>query len=99
MKYTRDDLKRFVARTYNTDQMVFSVIGNVSPKRFREICDRYFASQTASARTFSRERTAPYEPFSKTLHRNCHQAHCLLGGRAYSPVSYTHLTLPTTERV
>ena len=49
MKYTRDDLKRFVARTYNTDQMVFSVIGNVSPKRFREICDRYFASQTASA--------------------------------------------------
>lgn len=34
MKYTRDDLKRFVARTYNTDQMVFSVIGNVSPKRF-----------------------------------------------------------------
>lgn len=84
MKYTRDDLKRFVARTYNTDQMVFSVIGNVSPKRFREICDRYFASQTASARTFSRERTAPYEPFSKTLHRNCHQAHCLLGGRAYS---------------
>ena len=84
MKYTRDDLKRFVARTYNTDQMVFSVIGNVSPKRFREICDRYFASQTASARTFSRERTAPYEPFSKTLHRNCHQAHCLLGGQAYS---------------
>ena len=84
MKYTRDDLKRFVARTYNTDQMVFSVIGNVSPKRFREICDRYFASQTASARTFSRERTATYEPFSETLHRYCHQAHCLLGGRAYS---------------
>ena len=44
MKYTRDDLKRFVARTYNTDQMVFSVIGNVSPKRFREICDRYFGA-------------------------------------------------------
>ena len=43
MKYTRDDLKRFVARTYNTDQMVFSVIGNVSPKRFREICDRAYS--------------------------------------------------------
>ena len=41
MKFTRDDLLRFIGRTYNTDQMVFSMIGNISEKRFTELCNRY----------------------------------------------------------
>ncbi len=41
MKFTRDDLLRFIGRTYNTDQMVFSMIGNISEKRFPELCNRY----------------------------------------------------------
>lgn len=84
MKHSREDLFRFVERTYNTDQMVFSVIGNISEKRFREICDRYFAGPAASARQFTRDRAGIYVPETKTTHRNCHQAHCIMGGRAYS---------------
>ena len=84
MKHSREDLFRFVERTYNTDQMVFSVIGNISEKRFREICDRYFAGPAASARQFTRDRAGVYVPETKTTHRNCHQAHCIMGGRAYS---------------
>lgn len=93
MKYTRDDLLRFVGRTYNTDQMVFSVIGNIAPKRFRQICDRYFADAAPSIRNFSRSRAADYRPFSKTLHRSHYQAHCILGGRAYDLGEEKRLTL------
>ena len=84
MRHSREDLFRFVERTYNTDQMVFSVIGNISEKRFREICDRYFACPAASERKFVRDRADIYVPETKTVHRNCHQAHCIMGGRAYS---------------
>ena len=83
LKYSRKDLFAFVDRTYNTDQMVFSAIGNISEKRFREICDRYFADPPAASRNFSRDRANGYVPETKILHKNCHQAHCLLGGRAY----------------
>ena len=84
MKYTRDDLLRFVARTYNTDQMVFSVIGNVSAKRFKDTCDRYFGGMGESLRGFTRDAVVPVASFSKELHRKCYQAHCILGGRAYN---------------
>jgi len=84
MKHSREDLFRFVERTYNTDQMVFSVIGNISEKRFRAICDRYFAEPVAATRKFARDRAGVYVPETKITHRNCHQAHCIMGGRAYS---------------
>ena len=63
MKYTRDDLLRFVARTYNTDQMVFSVIGNVSAKRFKDTCDRYFGGMGESLRGFTRDAVVPVASF------------------------------------
>ena len=67
MKHSREDLFRFVERTYNTDQMVFSVIGNISEKRFREICEhRYFAGPAASARQFTRDQAGIYVPETKT---------------------------------
>ncbi len=83
MRYTREDLVRFVERTYNTDQMVFASIGNLSETRFREVCDRYFAAIPASPRTLGRNAVTQYEPFDKSLHRSRYQAHCLIGNRAY----------------
>ncbi len=93
MKYTRDDLLSFIGRTYNTDQMVFSVIGNHSPKRFQEICDRYFADIPANPRGFIRDLPPRYLPFTKFMSRNNHQAHCILGNRAYSLQDDKRITL------
>lgn len=84
MKYTRDHLERFMARTYNTDQMVFASIGNISEARFMEICNRYFAPIPASTRGFARGGVGEYTPFTKTMHRSNYQAHCVMGNRAYS---------------
>ena len=84
MKFTRDDLLRFIGRTYNTDQMVFSMIGNISEKRFTELCNRYLGETASHPRTFERDRTDRYVPMTRTLHRSSHQAHCIIGNQAYS---------------
>ncbi len=82
-RFTGDSIRNFAARCYTTDQMVFSSIGNISPKRIEAIAMRYFGDIPASSRSF--ERTAPLAmmPFSQTLKRHTHQTHCMMGGRAY----------------
>ena len=84
MRFNREDLLHFIGRTYNTDQMVFSIIGNISPKRFTDLCNRYFADASTHLRNFERDRTDHYQPDTKTLHRSSHQGHCIIGNRAYN---------------
>ena len=83
MKFGRENLLAFVGRTYNTDCMVFATIGNFSEKRFKAVCDRYFSEVKSFPRTFVRDKGAIYTPFNKTINRNCHQIHCIIGNRAY----------------
>lgn len=77
------DIKRFMARTYTTDQMVFSIIGNISEKSFRQTADRYFGGIEASRREFSRTMTAAPAPFERSVGRSTHQVHYMTGNRAY----------------
>ncbi len=76
-------IKSFIGRTYNTDQMVFSVIGNVSEKRFVEIVERYFAPVEANLRSFARNVPDKVERFERCVCHNTHQAVGMLGNRAY----------------
>ena len=84
MSFGPQELHRFVDRTYNTDQIVFSVIGGITPRRFKTVCDRYFGAVRPSVRTFSRDRAACAPRFEKHVNRHCHQTYCLLGGSAYN---------------
>lgn len=86
-------IRRFVARTYTTDQMVFSVIGNLSEKAFRQTAERYFGSVPASRRTFVREPIGPVAPFDRICNRNTHQIHSMIGGQAYDLRDERRLTL------
>lgn len=77
------DIKDFITRTYTTDQMVFSIIGNISEKSFRQTADKYFGAASAGRRAFSRMVSAPPVPFSHVVGRSTHQIHCIIGNRAY----------------
>ncbi len=78
------EIRRFVDRTYNTDQMVFSLIGNLSEQAFINVVTRYLAEIPVNQRQFSRGMPSLPSVFEKTIGRNTHQVHCMLGGRAYS---------------
>lgn len=77
-------LHRFVGRTYTTDQMVFSSIGNFSAATARAVAERYLGGVTPTQRGFVREKPLAYEPFDVHLARHTHQAHGIIGTRGYS---------------
>ena len=54
MRHTSESIKRFVARTHTTDQMVFSSIGNMSVKSVQSVVAKYLAEQPISTRDFKR---------------------------------------------
>ncbi len=82
-RFTGDSIRNFAARCYTTDQMVFSSIGNISPKRVEAVATRYLGDIPSSTRQF--ERSAPSEmiAFEESLKRHTHQTHCMIGGRAH----------------
>ena len=81
-------IHRFRQRTHTTDKMVFASIGNISPKRIKEIAERYINIDTNIYKYNSRDyvRVAPtlVAPFEKVLNKRTHQAHCIIGARAYN---------------
>ena len=82
MRYDRDAIRAFTARTHTTDQMVFSSIGNFSAKTAETVAARYFADRPATVRGFERVAPAAYAPFEKTVVKHTHQTHCIIGNRA-----------------
>lgn len=84
MRYTGDSVRRFVDRTYTTDEMVFSSIGSFSARTAESYARRYLGDFQSSTRNYKRQKTAPLAaPFDRTITRHTHQTHCILGGRAY----------------
>lgn len=77
-------IHRFRARTHTTDRMVFASIGNISLKRIKEIAERYLGSQTPTTHSCQRNEPIIVAPFEKVLNKRTHQAHCIIGTRAYN---------------
>ncbi len=83
-KFTRETIQNFISRTYTTDEMVFSTIGNISPKRIEAIAQRYLGDFPATHRGFERAKSQVVEPFLRDVNRHTHQSHCMMGGEAYA---------------
>ena len=62
-RFDSEAIKRYVARCYTTDQMVFSSIGNFSVATARSVAERYLASFAPTKREFKRVAPLPYEAF------------------------------------
>ncbi len=82
-RFTGDSIRSFTDRCYTTDQMVFSSIGNISPKRAEAVAMQYLGDVPPSSRSFERTAPAPMSSFRESVKRHTHQTHCMIGGRAY----------------
>ena len=82
-RYNGDSIRRFMARTHTTDQMVFSSIGNMSVKTVQSVAMKYLSEHAASQRSFKRTTPTLIEPFEKSFNKHTHQTHCIVGARAY----------------
>ena len=82
-RLSTDELRSFVGRTYTTDQMVFSSIGNFSVRTAQSVAERYLGGFTPTKREYQRTSPLAYEPFALSQLRHTHQAHGIIGTRGY----------------
>lgn len=87
------EIKSFVGRTYTTDQMVFSSIGNFSAKSAQAVAERYLSDFQPTKREYQRIVPAVYEAFDKRISRHTHQSHGIIGTRGYGITDERRLPL------
>jgi predicted Zn-dependent peptidase len=82
--FQQSNVRDFISRLYLTDQMVISSAGNISFDRMRVLAEKYFGSR--NARSGGPERKVPpaYVSRAESLKKSRHQAHLILGNRAYN---------------
>ena len=81
----REDLLSYAECTFRPERLLFFVMGQVTPKRFEELCRRYlsepFSSEvTPSTRAELSLPIALVDESPHIVHSRTHQAHTLLGG-------------------
>lgn len=78
------EVLRFVNRYYKPTNMVFFVQGDIDFKRVVRTVEKAAADiPFATTGGYKRCKPQPYVPKNLVLHKDTHQAHVMIGGRAY----------------
>ena len=92
-KIRRNDILDFIGNNYDTGRMVFAVTGDITPRRFRAVCEKYFSGIAPNHPVRTDASLAPYRPETRNLKKNTYQTHAMIGGRAYSHFDSRRVTL------
>ncbi len=93
------DLKDFVGQHYHIENMVFSVVGNVSEARVLQALDKYLKRYEVRKGRFQPKPVLPfsdYKPFQERQESDFMQAYAIIGSPAYGethPKRYSLLLL------
>ena len=86
-------VQEFIQRTYNTDEMVLSIVGNVSPDKVIKLAKKYLGIYPTNLRTFQRDAYTDKKVIKKDKKQKTNQVHYVFGGHAYSCVDDKRLPL------
>lgn len=84
--FTADKARRFMTETYTPDRMVVFVLADLPEEKVLRYAERYFSVSpyiTAGTSARARVKPTPYLPGRADYRRHTHQAHVMLGARAY----------------
>lgn len=91
--FTKKDILSFTGRSYNTDQIIITSVGEINFNKLVKLINRYFGEIPANPRSFSRPPFQSYTPASKTIKRDTFQAHCMIGNIAFDHNNPKRMTL------
>lgn len=83
-KIKSSDIKRFISKKYNSDNIVFAMIGDISSVRFKDICDTYLTQIKENRLTLKRDAPPEMVASNIVVNKKTHQVHSMVGGRAYA---------------
>lgn len=90
---TQEKLLAFYHRTYNTDQMILCIMGDLTSKKVDKLVDKYFANIPSNTRSFVRTEPKLIKGNSKQELKSVYQAHVIEGYRAFNLFSPERATL------
>ena len=82
-QFKSEDALRFTNRFYRPDNMVFFVQGNVDFKRVVRLLEKAVSDIPATITERNRIKPELYIPQNKTINRDTHQVHVMIGCRSY----------------
>jgi predicted Zn-dependent peptidase len=88
---SRDDMKQFIATNYNTNDIIFAVIGDYDFKKVSKLGDKYFGHIEPNYNKKSRITPVVNVTGNHIIHKPISQTHCVIGNQAYSS-SHHHKT-------
>jgi predicted Zn-dependent peptidase len=88
---SRDDMKQFIATNYNTNEIIFAVIGDYEFKKVSKLGDKYFGHIEPNYNKKSRITPVVNITGNHIIHKPISQTHCVIGNQAYSS-SHHHKT-------
>lgn len=82
-RFTKSDILRFIDRNYNTDEMVFCSIGDISFTRVIKLAERHLGWVAPNKRELVRIPFSSYNPSTKVVKKSTFQSHCIVGNVAF----------------
>lgn len=73
----------FINRNYATNEIVFSIIGNIEEKKILRIAQKYFEDFQTKQNHTNRILFNNYQPFQKYIEKDNLQSHTIIGNIAY----------------
>jgi predicted Zn-dependent peptidase len=83
-KIKQRDILSFISRNYNTDQMVFASVGNISFLKLVYWFEKYFKDIPFNPRSVGRLPFTSYQSFNSVLRKGTFQIHTIIGNLGYS---------------
>jgi len=83
-KFRNGALKKFRAENYATEEVVLSLVGDISFKKFCRAAEKYFGDIPQKSRSRKRSKPVSVSAKKQSERRNAYQKHCMLVGPAYS---------------
>jgi predicted Zn-dependent peptidase len=77
--FTKENILQFIRKNYNTDEMVFSSVGNISPDKLQKYLAKHLEIIPANLRTHQRIPVQEKAIFQKESYKEIYQSHSIIG--------------------
>ena len=81
--FSQKKIFEFISNNYNTYEMVFCSVGNISDEKILKLFKTYFGDIVTKSKTERADKAWLYKPASLTKKMNTFQNHCIMGNIAY----------------
>jgi predicted Zn-dependent peptidase len=81
--FSQKKISDFISKNYNTREMVFCSVGNISDEKILKLFSTYFAHIVTNSREPRTNNIWLYKPASLTKKMDTFQNHCIIGNLAY----------------